>query len=466
MTVFEHIRKHKAEGNHIKAWQTGYAELGKEPNNEYLKTSLFWVIYAALKQVIEPIQKRKNPTPLLKEQKVIDNWVEKIQLLRLSLPNDNIDYRIWNLFKIVGKHCEPLCLFILNSERRLFCESDYEPYIHEKGEAFSNVLRLSRMVAECYLMRNKESSLPVDEVIKLLDYAYSETKDNSKSKVWLEYARAKVFAEIGDMDKAKKSYLSVLKVKRTESWAWFGFGKTFRDDTKKAISIISHGLSYAHEPKFAISSLTLLSKLFSEQGDYELASKTLIRLSNIYKENGWNLKDSIVELMSNEWFDASLDVADLNNQLRILAEGAVEYTVEEPVFYSAVVERVHKSGKGITAYINRFLQIPVQKSLFKDQKLTIPGTFIKILCDKTSEELQAVSIEELVPFESEDVCCFQGKIKITNSGLGFVNDNIFVPPHLVEGITQAAEVAGVAVMSFDEKKQKHGFRAVSLKDLS
>jgi len=465
MTVFDDIRKLKKEGNCIKAWQTGYAVLEKEPNNEYLKTSLFWVIHAGLKQVIVPIQRRKNKTPSPKELETINNWVGKIEVLKLSLPNDNIDYRIWNLLQDVGKYCEPLCFFILNSGRSLFNKEDHEPYILEKGEKPSNVYRLARMVAKNYLMQREKSSLPAYEVISLLNYAYYEAKDSPKNKIWLEHDRAKIYVEIGDIQEAKKSYLSVLKFKQTESWAWFGLSETFIDEPRKAVSIIAHGLNYAHDPKFSIPGLKLLSKLLSDQGDYELASKILIRLSNIYKRNSWNLKDDIVELMSSQWFDASLDVADLSNQLRTLAEGAVEYTVEEPVYYNAVVERIHKSGKGITAYINRSLQIPVRKSLFKDQKSSIPGTFIKLLCDKTTEQDQVVSLEVMAPFESEDVCCFQGKINITNSGLGFVN-NIFIPPNLAEGITQAAEVTGVAVMSYDEKKQKHGLKAVSLKQLS
>ncbi len=55
MSIFDDIRELKSNNNLEGAWQAGYQVLQQDKHNEFLKTSLFWVIYAALKLKAEPI---------------------------------------------------------------------------------------------------------------------------------------------------------------------------------------------------------------------------------------------------------------------------------------------------------------------------------------------------------------------------------------------------------------------------
>ncbi len=58
--VFAQIRELKQQGNFVGAWNCGYAVFQNEPQNTFLRTSLFWVCYAAIKVIQEPILSRQN----------------------------------------------------------------------------------------------------------------------------------------------------------------------------------------------------------------------------------------------------------------------------------------------------------------------------------------------------------------------------------------------------------------------
>ena len=171
MSIFDEIREFKARNDFEGGWQAGYQALQLDTNNEFLKTSLFWLIYAALKQVTEPIKARENNTPSRTEQQQMDLWASRIADLQLALPSDNIDFRLWNLFNKIGKFCEPICSFILNSGSKIFKADDHKPFVTDKGESPSTVLKLTRMVTGHYLLNLDGSSLPAPRIVALINYA-------------------------------------------------------------------------------------------------------------------------------------------------------------------------------------------------------------------------------------------------------------------------------------------------------
>ena len=462
MSIFDDIRDHKSREDLEGAWQVGSKALEKDCGNTFLKTSLFWVIYSELKKLLEPIKTRDNKTPHPNEQRMIDLWASRIQLLQLELPSENIDFRLWNLFRETGKFCDPICLFILHTGRALFSPDDHKPFSTEKGESPSVVLRLARMVAVNYLHKGLESPLPAGRVVALINYALDKTQDSSKSKIWLEYDKARIFVTAGDIVRARDAYLSVLRNKRGESWAWFGLAKTYENEPEKAICLVSFGLTCAHDPKFSIPGLVRLAELLAQTGVHDYASKALVKLTKIYSSNGWALKGSIVELTSSAWFDASLDTSDLDAHIEELAIGANQYAMVKPTYLSGVLFSVHESGKGATIYIHRDLKFSARKSVFEYRKIPKPGTFVKIFCDMGSENQDVISVENIQVIETQDIRSFKGSLKVSEKGFGFVNGDIFVPPGLVEGVQRDAEVAGVAVMSFDKTKNKYGWKAISL----
>ena len=74
MSVFDEIRDKKTRADFEGAWQAGYPTLEQDTENTFLQTSLFWIIYAELKKLLEPFKTRENKTPHPNEQQLIDLW--------------------------------------------------------------------------------------------------------------------------------------------------------------------------------------------------------------------------------------------------------------------------------------------------------------------------------------------------------------------------------------------------------
>lgn len=463
MSVFDTIRALKGEGRFEEAWQQGFDALQQDQQNAFLQTALFWVAYAALKQKIDPIRQRKNTRPLPTEQNWIDTWASRITELNMDLPNENIDYRLWNLFthKDIGQFCSPLCRYILNSGRGLFRPEDYIPYRTDNGESPSLVCKLARMVAANYLQCEDNTSKYVGRVTGFLQYAIESTQD-SAHKIWLSYDKANILAASGQMERARQAYLDVLEKKRSESWAWFGLATTYQDEPMKASNLIAYGLTCAHDPKYSVKGLYHFANILAQQENYADASRSLLRLYNIYQKNGWPLKKEIAELMACSWYEASLDEVALDTTIHELAASANQYVMQRPVVYKGVVATIHKSGKGADIYISPEQIIPVFKRLFQAREAFLPGTFVELLCDSRSDEEVPVSVKKIEPFSSENICTFSGVLRVKEKGFGFV-DNIFVPPFLIGTYTNEAEVDGVAVMKFDKVKNVNGLAAITLK---
>lgn len=462
MSVFDEVREHKARHDFEGAWQVGFKALEVEPRNEFLKTSLFWVNYAALKPLLETIKSRENKAPLPHEQAKIDLWASRIAALQLALPSENIDFRLWNLFGETGKFCEPLCMFVLRSGSKLFTPADHKPYISAKGESSSTVVKLARMVAASYLLKGRSSPLPAGRIVALIKYAAESSGDSEEMKLWLEYDKAKIYIAAGEMGRARESYLAVLKKKRRESWAWFGLAKTYADEPEKAICLIASGLTFAHDPKFSIPGLTEIAERFVETGAYENASKALVKLMAIYTQNNWSPKDNIVKLTSYSWYDAAIDVSDFDALVKTLAENADLYTISKPGHYQGVLQSVHASSKGANIYISRDHVISARKAVFPERKIPPPGTFIKVLCDMDAEEKEVIASEIVQKFSTADICTYSGSLAITDKGFGFVNRDVFVPASLISDIQPDTQVTGTAVMSFDKTKNRYGWKAITL----
>ena len=463
MSVFATIKTLKGNGQFEEAWQHGFDALQQDQQNVFLQTSLVWVAYAALKQKIDPIKQRKNTKPLPVEQNWIDTWVGRISELNLPLPNENIDYRLWNLFthKDIGQFCAPLCSYILNSGRGLFRPEDYIPYRTDNGESPSLVCKLARMVAANYLQCEGNAPNTIGRVTGFLQYAIESTQD-SAHKIWLSYDKANILAASGQMERARQAYLDVLEKKRSESWAWFGLATTFQDEPMKASSLIAYGLTCAHDPKYSIRGLYHLANIMAQQANYADASRALLRLHSIYQKSGWPLKKEITELMANSWYDASLDEAALDGTIRTLAASANQHVVQHPVMYRGVVAAIHRSEKGADIYISPKQVIPVFKRLFQARETFRPGTFVELLCDKRSDEDTPISVKKIEPFTSENICTFSGVLALKEKGFGFV-DSVFVPPFLIGAHASGDEVVGIAVMKFNKVKNTNGLSAITIR---
>jgi TOTE conflict system protein, potentially ssRNA-binding len=88
---------------------------------------------------------------------------------------------------------------------------------------------------------------------------------------------------------------------------------------------------------------------------------------------------------------------------------------------------------------------------------------------RNGERTRIISIVPSEKSPAPDVCRhFREATEVTNSGLGFTQSDIFIPPNIVSasGIDSGDQVEGIAILSYDKKRSKWGMKAVEARPVS
>ncbi len=461
--IFQTVHRLRKSGNLAEAWDIGCPAVQKNPNDQYLKGSFFWVCYAYLKEVQSNIKSRADNrngdhTPSPSELDRINFLVDWI--IWLNIPSGGYEYR--SLLLISKKnlvYIPKLVLLLIRCSDSLFTDEDKQPFVNENGESPSLMLKFARIVAESWRQNESVRQLPVDDLCSLFSITRQQANDKQQ-KIWLDYDEAKCLIIAKRFDQARDCALSVLRKKQTESWAWEALATTYREeDPCAAIVLFSKALCYAKNDVFALPTLKSIALFLADQGFTKEASMCLKRAVNCYLENGWNIKSDLEQLISQPWYDADVDLELLKPFLEKHAVTALDYLFGEREQSVAVVQNVHASGKGFHAYLNRNQSVSVRLGLYRSKKPPNPGDYVRLTLSK--EDQSVVAAEPCDPVDIDDVGYKEGTLSIKEKGFGFVEDT-FVPKPLAEPEMDGQSVKVLRILDFDKTKSRHGWKALTI----
>lgn len=458
-TVFSQIKELKLQGRYVDAWNLGYQAFQNEPQNTYLRTSLFWVCYAAIKSIQEPILNRQNKAPNPQEQQTVNGWINCISYLNLPMPSEELDFRFFNLFKGCGQHYETYVQMILFYGTNLFKQDDLLPYKTEKGEVPSLVVKLVRQVAKGWMMHHQHWQLNFDGVLSLLQFAMDHAKD--KNKIWLHFDKSKCLVLAGRYDQAREEALLVLNKKKSESWAWGALADTyFHSDKEAAIACYAKGIMEAHEPAFSIPMYFSLAQLLAQKNNFNLASASVSKLIEVYQTHGWKLKSEHEDLVQQTWFDASvLEGLNFDQEVKKLAKKAQEYVYGETNLTVGIVDSHHRSGKGFSVYIDVNKRYNARGGLFFGKGLPKVGTWVEVKYAINNGVEEVIEVHSIEPQTSDKVQNDSGVLKKADKGFGFVND-AFIPPYLLHEVSDGEQIKVVKIWDIAPKKTSPSWRVI------
>lgn len=146
-------------------------------------------------------------------------------------------------------------------------------------------------------------------------------------------------------------------------------------------------------------------------------------------------------------------------------EGAPMDAVPELI---GVVDHVNPEREVLHVIVARDVDGTCPISALKCKAKT--GMFVKVRLSKyKSRNSERNRILEIAPSEESpapQVCRrFQELVEVTDRGLGFTPESIFIPPQLVSQseIESGDSVEGLAVISYDKKRRKWGWKAIEVK---
>lgn len=459
--VFAQIRELKQQGNFVDAWNCGYVVFQNEPQNTYLRTSLFWVCYAAIKAIQDPILARENKAPNGNEQEIVNSWINCLAELNLPVPCEELDFRFFNLFKGYGEHYESYIQMLTYYGSNLYQPADLEPYKTEKGESPSLVVRLARQTSKAWLLHHKEWNLSLESILDLLNYALNSALD--RNKVWLQYDTCKCLASVGKFNEARNIAIKIIKSKVSEPWAWRALADTYiSQDSKAAISCYCKGILSSHEPPASVPMYFGLAQLFAYREEFGFASAALSKLIEIYNANGWQIKPEHEELIQQGWFDASaIESVNFNEVIKTRANDALQYATKKLEVAVGIVDSHHRSGKRFSIYLDLNKKVTARKAVLFGKGLPEVGTWLELKLANDGQQLEVLEAHKVEPKQSERVKLIEGTLKLNPKGFGFVDD-AFVAPYLLNGFNDQEYVKATKIWDKDPKKGTPSWRVIKI----
>ena len=462
---FKVITELRKAGKLDEAWNIGYKAVQENPDDSYLKGAFFWVCYGYLKQVQGTISQRgKTNGNYLPNQSEIDrinfllDWIEW-----LAIPPGGFEYR--SLLLTCQKNLEVLprlALLLFSCRQGLFEAGDKTPYRSDKGESPSLMLTFARKMANCWLNNEMVRQVDLADLRSFFNQVRREAGDR-QHLLWLDYDEAKCLVVAGNFSVARAFIIPVLRKKQSESWAWGALAATYiREDPDTAIQLFAHGINHSHDEKFALKLLKGIAPLLVARGDTQQASMCIQRAVSCYQDNGWKVKADLVQLQQQQWFDASVNVADLKSFLHEQARGAVDVLHGPAEKVYGLVVNLHKSGKGLHLYISEKQSTSVPLHLIKDRKKPQVGDYMLVTMAGESEDKTILAAEVTSQQKIPGVEKYADELRVMEKGFGFVGDT-FIPPFLIKDGMDQQRVEVLRYKDFDRKKGRLGWKALSLK---
>lgn len=460
--LHKQVTELRKAGDLQQAWDIACPAVQENPADQYLKGAFFWLCYAYLKEVQAGIKQRAslnngNFRPSQQEQERITfflNWV-----VWLNVPAGGFEYRSLLLTFQQNLECFPELIVLLSQQGvSLFQPEDAEPYVNDKGESPSLMLKYARKCAKAWQEHdNLRQQLDINALITLLSSVRKRMKDNAHA-IWLDYDQARCLIMAGRMAEARQFVIPVLRKKQTEPWAWGALAATYRSEPETAISLFAQGLLHVHDEKFAIKLWAGLAPLLAAAGNADEASMCLKLAMGVYQSQGWKLKPSLEQLSGAHWYKPDVQVELLTDFLQSTAQGAAQYLLADAKSVSGVVENIHQSGKGFHVYLDRHVSLSVRLGLFKPKTMPELGSFVALKVSEDGDVLEAAPGEWRA---LKDMNQHSGELRVAEGGFGFVDDT-FVPPFLIKPEMHGRAVNLTRVMAKNKKKGSFGWKAIQL----
>lgn len=461
---FRTVTNLRKAGNLQEAWNVGFAALEQSPQHAYLKGALFWVCYEFIKQQQEKIGKRavssKNFRPSDFEFERIETLLQTI--VNFDIPTGGFEYKMLLVqFKKNLEWFPTLVHFVLRLQAALFDDDAKKPFQAEKGEIPSLMLSTARQVASAWLRSREYWQLDLNQVLVFINITRQQVSD-AKHRVWLDYDQAKCLIVAGQDEQARSLILPILRKKQKEAWAWGALAAIYRrEDSDLAMKFFAKGIVSAHDVTFSLKLLNgIIPLLLANQRQAE-ASMCLNTALAVYQANGWKIKPELEQLSMQQWYDASVDEKQLNLYLNTISRDALDYLHGPMEKVIAIVENIHKSGKGFQVFVNKSTSFSVRMGVHKSNQKPQAGDYVELSLSDVEGEKEVLVSSSSQQVDMVDVSYVEGELRITEKGFGFVEDT-FVPPFLIGDLENESPVRALRIMSWDKTKSRHAWKAIKM----
>ena len=303
----------------------------------------------------------------------------------------------------------------------------------------------------------------IKQFIPQLDIIISNHKDYQ----YPIYYKVKLMHAIGERSQAIDSFIPFAKKKKNDFWVWDLLSDCFEDGVEEKLACLCKAVTLNSNEDFLINVRTklaqiLIKKSMFAEAKYEIEKSTKVKISK-----GWPISNQIKQWQNAEWY---INAPNINsnsafyNNITNIADHILYSDLPEQLI---VIEFVNKNKNMVNFIKNKTINgFFNYKNIIKRPKI---GEVYNVrLESKKNDKFYTIysCTKEDDNITHEALKDFCGEVNIiNNSNIGFV-DNIFISTNLIQekNISNNQIVNGKAIISFDKKKNKWGWKAINIYD--
>ena len=470
MSLSQEVTALRKDGRIEEAYAKGYEFLEANPNDEYLKTAVGWVLYEKVKGIVSQAKHASFSDKTSSE--TLRNILR--MYAKLKLPRPDLLFSLL-LSQVIQFPLEELAFFpkfMMWAGIDSFRPEDFCEQTTDNGKRYESLVeKTARAVGKISRGLTKEDFFDIREVqtfaVHLIDFAVSEA--SLQKPELLDYHKALLLHSLGELEQAKETLLPFVRKKRNEFWAWQALADVVAEiSPDEATNLYVKACLSCRDEAFAVNVFESLSSLAVSQNKFSLSKWAAYKAFQIRDQKGWSISPSLSRLLESAWYsDDSIPslTEDALERMALDAERFIQIGL--PVYDANYIGSfTNKKGRRITKFGAVIDNVPqelttAKKTPHMDRPDTL-GCPVKLTVDSNQKHLHIIAVTQRpsgTPFDSMQRR--SGQFRLHPRGFGFIGD-VYIPHEIADQIEDGHHASVAVVRKRDKKKNQWGLTAIAI----
>ncbi|MEO1449081.1 MAG: tetratricopeptide repeat protein, partial [Bacteroidota bacterium] len=353
-------------------------------------------------------------------------------------------------------------------------ENEYEPFETKQGRKVMSLAERAYITYAKQLVdwsqEDYESALPkVQEFLPQFERLMLAHPEYHHTKTF----HSQLLLVNGDLENGVPAMINFIRSRPMETWAWANLGDAFlrAEDFEKAIGSYCKATEARIKPFFKARLKEALGRAFHKAGKLPEAKAELNSVIEFYKRGKNGVPPHLLELEAEEWYQSTEISTNMREVFAKYVFAADELLYKDMPESLAVVVHTDPAKKRVWFRLDREKTFSLMENRVRLR--VAPGDFVAMRYQEVQSRkgmmFQILTIRHTDEAPRDIVREFNGSLNLLQGrSFGFVNRDIFIPPHLVEAHTLIGgqKLAGLAVIEYDKKRERWNWKAVKLNDNS
>ncbi|RMG72791.1 MAG: hypothetical protein D6722_04770 [Bacteroidetes bacterium] len=425
--------------------------------------SLAWQVHRVAKALL-------GEKPVRVEE--IVKMLDKVRFFTFDIESDIMAYvMMLRLALKVKDRYEGLREFIEWWDLENLPEAEYEPFETKQGRRMMSLAERSYITYANQLIQlsDTDSELAKEKAVEFWP-KFAELGRKRRDYRFFRGFRLPLLGVMGRWDEVIQEVLSEIRHHPNDPNAWILLGDALahQQEENQALICFARALTSRAKPDAMIKAKEKLARILVKQERYVEARTEYRDILSFLERLGEHPSPSVLAVQEEAWFKETEPRPNNKGLYRHYSIQADNLLYADMPELSAVVNHTDDRRKRLWFRVDR--EVTGSASFGQLGFRVAPGDFIAVRIKKErapdgSDRYRLLTARPNDEAPPGIIRMFRGLFSMKQGqSFGFVDREIFIPPHLVEeGLLMPGQaISGMAVMEYDQKRNRWSWKAVKL----